>query len=84
LNVSVKKNEVEKLKKAPGPVYVVGIDVHSERGFIKAITASTPGMISGLSIRHPLKCLTLRSLWDEVDTYWNTRRMLLPGSQFGI
>jgi hypothetical protein len=82
LNVSLRKRDINKLRRVPGPAFLVGIDVREERGYIRAITASTDGAISGLTTRHPLNCRTIRALWEEVDSYWIARTMLQPGSHF--
>jgi len=82
LIVRVSKKDVQKLRKAPGPAFVVGIDIDAERGFIVSINDSTKGGLNGISVRHPLNCHTIKKLWKEVDDYWKGRQMLMKQSSF--
>jgi hypothetical protein len=82
LKVKVDKATVEKLKETPGPAFVVGIDIDKESGFIAGITSATKGAISGIPIRHPLNCRAIRKLWNEVNDYWNKKKMLPASSKF--
>src|SRR5262249_22511339 len=83
LRVKVSKRDVEKLKKAPGPAFVVGIDVASDRrGYVMAITETHTKGISGVPTKHPLNCRTLKALWKEVDDHWKSRQMTLRSSRF--
>jgi hypothetical protein len=78
LNVDVPQAEVEMLKKYPGPSYIVGIDIRGGRGYIIGVVAGLSGAISGLPTLHPINCRTIRSLWNEVDTYWNSTLRSMP------
>jgi hypothetical protein len=82
LRLKVNKKDVEKLKKAPGPAFVVGIDIHLECGFIMAVTEQTVGGFWGIPVTHPLDCTTIPDLWREVDAYWAKRNMLAKKSMF--
>jgi hypothetical protein len=83
LRVSVSKRDVEKLKKAPGPAFVVGIDVASDRrGYITAITAAHTKGIVGVPTKHRLNCRTIKALWKEVGDYWKSRPMTRHRSRF--
>jgi hypothetical protein len=82
LRVQISRRDIETLKNAPGPAFVVGMDIHSDRkGYIVAVTKSSKGF-SSLPTRHPLNCRTLRRLWREVDEYWMRRKMLPDASAF--
>jgi len=49
LNVRVTKRDIQRLKRIPGPMYVVGIDVIDPygKGYIIAIDKSTTGTLNG-------------------------------------
>ncbi len=82
LDVRVTKRDVEKLKKVPAPIYVFGIDIEKQRGYIMAITRRTTGGISGIPTKNSLSCRSLKMLWKEVDDYWTAKRMLVQDSVF--
>ncbi len=82
LDVGVSAEDVERLKQIHAPTYVVGIDVEIVRGYIIAITQESSGVISGIPVRHPLNCRTLKALWKEVDEYWKARSVLAQRSKF--
>jgi hypothetical protein len=70
LSVSVSRRTVERLQSVGAPAYVVGIDIDSKQGFIKAITRGMTTGFSGIPTAHLLDCRTLIGLWQEVDAYW--------------
>jgi Domain of unknown function (DUF4365) len=82
LDVTVTKENVEKLKQIHAPTFVIGIDVDSERGYIVAITQASAGGIHGIPVRHSLNCRTLKALWREVDDYWKAKIILAQKSRF--
>ena len=72
LHVNISSETVTRLQKMGAPTYVVGIDIDSKEGYIKAIT---PGMVrgfSGIPTTYLLDCPALIALWNEVDAYWAT------------
>ena len=82
IDIKVKREDVEKLKKLNAPIYVIGIDIDNERGYITAVTRKMIGGISGISTRNVLNCRTLKMLWKEVDEYWKARNVLAEESRF--
>jgi len=82
IDVEISKEDVAELKKILAPVYVVGIDILAQRGFIKGISQETTGGIYGISTRRSLTCRTLKALWKEVDEYWAGKPMLAATSRF--
>ena len=64
------------------PVYVVAIDVLSGKAFIKNVRAGTTKGFASISTRRPLNCRAIRELWDEVETFWNSRPKGLTSSVF--
>ncbi len=82
LDVTVTKEEVEKLKQIHAPTFVVGIDVDRVCGYIAAITQASDGGIHGIPVRHSLNCRTLKTLWREVDDYWKAKTILAQKSRF--
>jgi hypothetical protein len=71
--IGVKRSDVEKLRAMGMPAYVVGIDIVSEKAYIKAITPSIKRGMSGIPTRAPLNCKTIRKLWDEVEDFYQKR-----------
>jgi hypothetical protein len=82
LKVRVHKSDVAKLRNAPGPAYIAGIDIHKECGFIMAVTDKLVRGVSGMPVTYPIDCTTIPALWTEVDTYWAKRNMLAKKSLF--
>lgn len=78
LEIQLKRSEVEKLRRYPGPTYVAGMDIVGRRGYIVGIVAGLNGAINGLPARHPIDCRTIRTLWAEVDAYWNSNARAIP------
>ncbi len=69
LHGKVKQADITKLKRQKAPVYVVGIDIHAEKGYIVSIRGG-PAKIDGIPTRHPLDCTAIETLWHEVNDYW--------------
>jgi hypothetical protein len=72
LLVNISKETVNRLQRLGVPAYVVGIDIDSKEGNVKAIT---PGMVrgfSGIATTYRLDCVAILALWNEVDAYWPT------------
>jgi hypothetical protein len=86
INVRVSKKDVQKLRKMPAPTYVVGIDVSKPmgQGYIMAIDRLVTKGINGLPTKYPLDCRALKTLWNEVDTYWKAKDMLMAKSAFSV
>lgn len=86
LNIKVTKRDIQRLKRIPGPTYVVGIDVVEPygKGYIIAIDKSITGAINGLPTKNRLDCTTIQKLWNEVDTYWKAKDMLMRASTFSL
>lgn len=70
LSIRISKRDVLRLQGMAGPAYVVGIDIGSKQGFIKAITPGMTTGFSGIPTVHVLDCPGLIALWHEVDVYW--------------
>ncbi len=82
LDVTVPRKDVDRLKQHHAPVYVVGIDIDRECGYIVAVAQSTASRINGIPARHALNCRTPKALWKEVDDYWNAKSILARESRF--
>jgi hypothetical protein len=82
LKADVDKEDIEKLKKVPAPTFVVGIEIIGECGFIVAITQATTGAIWGIPTKHRINCHLIKSLWKEIDDYWNAKKMIATTSKF--
>jgi hypothetical protein len=71
LIISMKKRDVERLLRVPGPTYVFGIHEPSRRVFVKAICLGMPvKSITGIPVANELTAGNLQVLYDEVRTFW--------------
>lgn len=84
LKAKVEWDDIEKLKQAPAPTFVVGIDVQGDKGYLVAITQETNTGFSAIPTTHPLNCHTIKRLWKEVNDHWQAREMLAISSQFSV
>jgi hypothetical protein len=82
LKIKLSKKDTAKLKNAPGPVFLVGIDVASKKGYFVQLSARSPQSFSSLPLRHRLNCRSIKKIWQKVDNYWITRSMLPASSEF--
>jgi hypothetical protein len=82
LKVEVKKADVIGMVLYPAPTYVIGIDEKLERAYIVAVHGNMSKKISSLNVAHPLDCVTLEHLWDEVKDYWKDKDMTQKTSRF--
>jgi hypothetical protein len=78
LRVTITSEDIERLKAFPGPSYIAGIDIVKGRGFLVGIVTSLNGPLNGLPTIHRLDCRNFRTLWNEVDAYWNFSDRLIP------
>lgn len=73
LKINVKKRDVVRLKQIPGPTYVFGIHEPSQKVFVRAVLSSSPNRgISKIPVTHELTPNRLRTLHDEVRSFWKT------------
>jgi len=82
LKVKLSKKDTAKLKQAPGPAFLVGIDIASRKGYFVQLSARSPESFSSLALRHRLNCRNIKKIWRKVDDYWKTRSMLPASSEF--
>lgn len=73
LNVALTKDELNAMVAYPGPAYLFGIDEVDERAYILAIDKIVSSGFASMPTEYELNCQTLSQLWDEVNSYWNTR-----------
>jgi hypothetical protein len=78
LKANVTEKEIQKLQKINAPVDFVGIDIHLEKGYLLSVASVTASGLRGIPTRHPLDCNTIKSLWQEVDFYWERKRRKPP------
>jgi hypothetical protein len=84
LRVSVKREDVLRMRDYPAPTYLVGIDEVLEKAFIISIDERTQTSISGMTTRHELNARNLSILWYQVNGYWKRRDMKVRKSAFSI
>jgi len=81
LKVQVDQDDIDRMVACPAPVYVVGIDVIGELGFLLSVNEPRANVAS-LTTRFPINCGLLEQLRDEVIDFWVRRTMPLTGSRF--
>lgn len=86
LRVEIGAEDIERLKRFPGPTYVAGIDIRIGRGYLAGIVSNRDGGIHGLPTHHPIDCQRIPRLWTEVEAYWNANPRPIPmtSTVFGI
>jgi hypothetical protein len=82
LKVQVGKSDVISMVRYPAPTYVIGVDERNEKAYVVAIHGGMNTTISSISTAHPLNCVTLKHLWDEVKEYWKDKKMEQKKSRF--
>ena len=73
LLVRLKRADAAKIGTMKVPAYVVGVDVHSEKAYIRHVPAGTTKRFRGIPTRRPLNCRTIKKLWAEGEQFWKTR-----------
>jgi hypothetical protein len=73
IRVTLKSADAKKLGRMKVPVYVVGIDVLSDKAYIKNVRAGATRGFTSISTRRPLNCRAIRQLWNEVEAFWKSR-----------
>lgn len=76
LKVGITRTAMAVLKKTPGPVFVVGIDIDTKIGYVVQITQQTGDTLPSIPLTHPLDCKQIRTIWEWVDGYWGKKAML--------
>jgi hypothetical protein len=83
LRVALKASDAAKLGTMKVPVYVVGVDVLSEKAYIRNVKAGTKRGFTGIPTQSVLNCKTIRRLWNEVEEFWQSRPQGMTDSGFG-
>jgi hypothetical protein len=82
LRVNVDREDVQRMVASHIPSYVMGIDEPGGVAYLLSMNEPRQAGLGGLPTRHPLECGNLKRLWDEVQTFWASRNMLLENSHF--
>lgn len=83
LTISMKKRDIERLLRVPGPTYVFGIHEPSRRVFIRSIFSGTPVKgITRIPRTNELTTANLQVLYDEVCMFWNATNHKPTSSRF--
>jgi hypothetical protein len=82
LRVNVSGEDVQRMVDSPIPAYVAGIDEPKKVGYLLSMNEPRQTGLGGIPARHPLNCGNLRRLWQEVQSFWASRDMVLAGSHF--
>jgi Domain of unknown function (DUF4365) len=82
ISVALKPTDARKLGAMKMPAYVVGIDVQSEKAYIRNVKAGATAGFTGISTRRHLSCMAIRKLWNEVEEFWKERPQGMTSSAF--
>jgi hypothetical protein len=70
--ISVRREDVVRLLRIPGPTYLFGVHEPSRRVFVRSVHGRTPGKaITRIPIEYELTSRNLQILRDEVCRYWS-------------
>ena len=73
LNISVSRDDLSAMTQYPGPAYLFGVDIETERVYFVAIHGYVNKGISGLPMDFEVTSETIPILWSEVNEYWANR-----------
>jgi hypothetical protein len=72
LKIAVKAGDVRKMTGCPLPTYVIGIDEPAAKAYIVSVHGRLSSRITSIPTSYPLEGRNLKTLWDEVRSYWST------------
>jgi len=73
LKISTKKLDIARLRRIPGPTYILGVHEPSQRVFVRAVHQRTAiKAITSIPLTHELTATNLKALHREVLQYWST------------
>jgi hypothetical protein len=86
LRVKVSQRDINRMLIYPGPTYVIAIDERKghELAYIASVNGTAMGTLQGMPPTYPLDAANMQTLWNEVDTYWTNKQMILKNSSFTI
>jgi hypothetical protein len=84
LPISLKARDVHKMVHCPVPTYVIGVDEPNATAYVAAIHSPLKKAISRIPMNYPLIPANLKTLRDEVESYWTTLNPLSKNSSFSI
>ena len=72
LKVQASREDLEAMRRYPGPAYFFGIDDGDDKGraYVVAISGERRSGFSAMTTDFEVDCHTLRTMWDEVKAYW--------------
>ena len=82
LLVTLEAADAVKLGNMKVPAYVVGIDIHSGKAYIRNVPAGATKGLTGISTGRPLNCKAIKRLWYEVEHFWSSRPAGMTSSAF--
>lgn len=74
LKVGLKATDAQGIAAYPAPIYLAGIDVTQETGYIVSANEGRLSSLSGLGTAFPINDATRLALWDEVNAFWQNHR----------
>jgi hypothetical protein len=86
LKVKIKQSDINRMLIYPGPTYAIAIDERKghEIAYIASVNGNAMGQLQGMPPTYPLNAANMLALWNEVESYWANRHMLLNNSDFHI
>jgi hypothetical protein len=83
LPVSVKRQDVDRLLRIPGPTYIFGVHEPSMRVFVRSVHTGVPVQgITRIPVTHELTGANLLALHEEVRRFWSETSMKPTSSVF--
>lgn len=75
LKISSTKEDVSRLLQMPGPTYLLGVHVPTQRVFAKSVHEGVAHQaITRIELEYELTAANLRRLYEEVRDYWRSTR----------
>jgi hypothetical protein len=83
LSVTVRKAEVDRLLRIPGPTYILGVHEPSKRVFVRSVHEGVPvRAITRIPLSHELTGANLLALHREVREFWFATKIKPSASVF--
>ena len=83
LTISSKAKDIQRLKKIPGPTYLIGVHEPTQKAYIRSVHSGLPNKaITTIPLEYELTSENLRVLHSEVKEFWAGRKHKPTNSTF--
>lgn len=72
LRITIDRRKLRLLNQIPGPTYLIGVHEPSRRVFIHSVHPGVKQSLSSIPLAFELKPANLRTLFEEVRTFWKS------------